>query len=134
MNVVLDSNVIIAAFASTGLCHSLFELCVERFTIILSEFILGEVRDNLHRKLKMPSKNIEPVIEYLREFCTIVEYTKLTEPVSRDKDDDEILALARSNHVKYIVTGDKDLLSLKRYCNIKIAGPREFWIIAKKNS
>jgi putative PIN family toxin of toxin-antitoxin system len=54
MKVVLDSNVIIAAFATRGLSNALFELCLDRHTIITSEFILDEVHRAFHQKLRMP--------------------------------------------------------------------------------
>ncbi len=47
MRVVLDSSIIIAAFASRGLCSSLFELCIEKHEVIISEQILRIVSKNL---------------------------------------------------------------------------------------
>jgi predicted nucleic acid-binding protein len=43
MRIVLDTNVIVAAFAARGLCADVFEVCLENHTIIISEFILSEV-------------------------------------------------------------------------------------------
>jgi predicted nucleic acid-binding protein len=40
MKIVFDSNVIIAAFAAKGLCHTLFEYCVEKHDVIVCEEIL----------------------------------------------------------------------------------------------
>ena len=37
MKIVLDTNVIIAAFATRGLCSPIFELCLDRFDVALSE-------------------------------------------------------------------------------------------------
>ena len=45
-------------------------------------------------------------------------------PVCRDPDDDRILACASEAHAEYIVTGDEDLLVLKRYSAIRIVKPR----------
>ena len=92
MKVILDSNVIVAAFAARGLCHSLFELCLDRCRIIISEHILSEVYRILHEKFKMPRSRVDAVRAYLVEFCENAHYEKLKEPTCRDKDDDEILA------------------------------------------
>ena len=46
--------------------------------------------------------------------------------VSRDPDDDNILAAALASGADFIVTGDLDLLHLKSYHKIKILTPREF--------
>lgn len=131
MKVVLDSNIIIAAFSSQGLCHSVFELCIDRFTIIISEFILSEVFRALNEKLKMPKKNVEMIVDYLREFCVIAAYDKLPKRVCRDKDDDEILALAKGSDAEFIITGDKDLLDLVKFSTTKIITPREFWSVVR---
>jgi len=56
---------------------------------------------------------------------------KLTKTLSRDADDDNILAAAGSKKVDCIVTGDKDLLVIKKYKNIKILSPRDFWSFEK---
>ncbi|MBU4292925.1 MAG: hypothetical protein KJ770_02595 [Actinobacteria bacterium] len=52
-------------------------------------------------------------------------------PISGDKKDDEILALAKSSSFKYIVTGDKDLLVLINFEDIRIINPRQLWEITK---
>jgi predicted nucleic acid-binding protein len=47
-------------------------------------------------------------------------------PVSRDPDDDHVLAAAVVGEADCIVTGDKDLLVLDPYEGIRIVTPREF--------
>ena len=59
MKTILDTSVIIAAFASRGLCHAVFELCLDRCEIVLSEEILREVLMNLNRKIKLPLPQCE---------------------------------------------------------------------------
>jgi len=127
MKVVLDSNVIVSAFATRGLCASLFEILLASEEIIISEHILYEVKRVLRIKIKLPEKNTSEIIDYLRESCSVLDYNKLISNVCRDKDDDKILALAFSNGIKLIVTGDKDILSLKKYKTIKILSPKEYW-------
>ena len=131
MKIVLDSNIIIAAFSSRGLCTSVFELCLDRYTIVISDFILSEVSRILHNKFKMPFRNVSAIVAYLKEFCIVTSYDKLPKRICRHQFDDEILALAISNGVDCIITGDKDLLDLKDYQSIKIVSPRQFWVIAR---
>jgi putative PIN family toxin of toxin-antitoxin system len=134
MRIVIDSNVIVAAFGSRGLCYSIFELSLERCAIITSEFILREVESTLLNKFRVSPKAVNEIIEYIKEFCTICRYNRPGKEVCRDKDDDEILALASDNKVAYIITGDKDLLVLKKYGSVKIISPREFWTIVKSEN
>ena len=55
MRVVLDTNVLPAAFGTRGLCEAVFQVCLERHEIILSGHILNEVRTNLTTKFKVPA-------------------------------------------------------------------------------
>lgn len=47
--------------------------------------------------------------------------------VSRDKDDVTIIGIVLSGKAGLIITGDDDLLMLKKYKDIDIVTPREFW-------
>jgi predicted nucleic acid-binding protein len=71
MKVILDTNVIVAAFAARGLCNAVFELCLDRFEIILSEPILKEIFINLNRKIKLPLPQCDLIVSYLRRFRQI---------------------------------------------------------------
>lgn len=133
MKIVLDSNVIIAAFSGRGLCTSLFELCIEKYNVIISDQILDEVYRILTKNFKIPKNNVNMIINYLKEFCEKKDYEIIQEKICRDKDDDGIIFLAVSNKAEYIITGDKDLLVLKKYKSTKIITPRDFWEISKKD-
>jgi predicted nucleic acid-binding protein len=47
VKVVLDTNVLLAAFAARGLCEAVFEACPASHEIILSDHILGELQRHL---------------------------------------------------------------------------------------
>jgi len=127
MRVVLDTNVIIAAFASRGLCSEVFEVCLSGHSVITSEFILSEVREKLFQKIRLPQAIVRNIITYLRDMSEIVRPEPINELVCRDKADNFIIGTALGGKVKLIITGDKDLLSLEKYKGIKIVTPREFW-------
>ena len=125
--IVLDTNVIIAAFTARGLANSVFELCLDNCEIIISEHIINEVSDKLTGKLKVPPEIVNEIINFLKDSCTISEYALLEKNVCRDIKDDNILALASSSKSKYIITGDKDLLILNKFKKIHIVNPRQLW-------
>jgi putative PIN family toxin of toxin-antitoxin system len=131
MRVILDTNVILAAFAGRGLANAVFELCLDKHEIIISEHILLELQSNLQKKLKMPKDRARKIIEYLKEFCTLSRYKKLDKVICRDPDDMRILGISEVTKPDYIVTGDMDLLVLKEFHSIPIITPREFWEISK---
>jgi putative PIN family toxin of toxin-antitoxin system len=131
MKLVLDSNVIIAAFATRGLCSSLFEYCLESCEIILSEPIIAEVEQNLRKKIKLPKSITIQIESYLRSTSTVIELADVDSSICRDKSDLAILGTAKAGGAKYIVSGDRDLLILKKYSGIAIIDPRTFWQAVK---
>ena len=126
MRIVLDTNVLIAAFIARGICHQLLEHCVSHHELVISEFILDEVREKLGAKFKFTSEIASEVIALLRSRMEIVKPASLAKPVCRDADDDNILAAAVAGNCDCIITGDKDLLVLKQFQGIDILSPSEF--------
>lgn len=131
MRVVLDTNVIIAAFATRGLCSEVFQVCVERHHVVLSNNILSEVKEKLAKKINLPQHIIKDIILYLSDISELVEPSKLERPVCRDKKDDMVIETALSGNADCIITGDQDLLVLKKHKKIEIITPRTFWNYSK---
>ncbi|MDH5203347.1 MAG: putative toxin-antitoxin system toxin component, PIN family [Nitrospirota bacterium] len=131
MKAVLDTNVIIAAFASRGLCAELFEVCLVDHTIVISEHILSEIQKKLIEKIHLPQSTDQNIIDYLRSIAEIFE-PEHVESVCRDKDDNKIIGTALAGSARFIITGDGDLLSLKKYKGVRIINPREYWSLLRK--
>ncbi len=127
MKILFDTNVIFAGFATRGLAQAVFELCLGKHTIIISESILSELSSHLKKKLKMPQEKVRLIIDYLRESCLLGEEASIKKSACRDKKDIHILGLAEKMRPDFIVTGDMDLLVLKKYRTTSIVNPREFW-------
>ena len=127
MTVVLDTNVIFAAFAARGLCESVFELCLDRHPIAMSEALLQELTRNLASKIHLDPARISQIEGFVRSVSRVVPVAPLATPVCRDTDDNHILALAIASASGTIITGDKDLLILQRYESVEILSPRSFW-------
>ena len=126
MKIVLDANVVIAAFASRGLCDSILELCLHSHKIILSQELLDEIVRNLRRKIKLPGWIVEDIERLLQEHAFMVSPVPLAADLCRDPDDIKILGLAVAANADFIVTGDKDLLVLKEFKGVPIVTPRSF--------
>lgn len=129
MRIVLDANVIVAAFAARGLCESVLELCLDRHEILLSEPLLDEIRKNLRKKTKLPTHIIEQIEHLLRENRTILVPEPIPSNACRDPNDTHVLGLAVAGQAECLVTGDDDLLVLKRFRQCRILNPREFSIL-----
>lgn len=128
MRAVFDTNVLVAAFLTEGICSTLL-LRARRgeCELILSTDIIKEFERTLRRKFLVSQSEMSNVRKVLAE-ATLDVFQKVNPiaPVCRDPDDDRILACAREAHADYIVTGDQDLLVLKRYGTTRIVTPRDF--------
>ncbi len=127
MKVVLDTNVIIAAFATHGLCHLLVESALAHHEIVLSPALLTEIHANLKKKVKLPDERIKLILRFLQNHSVFIKDKKIAGIRCRDHSDIKVLALAINGGADVIVTGDEDLLVLKNRFQVDILSPREFW-------
>lgn len=127
MRLLLDTNVLIAAFISRGVCHELLAYCVYNHQLITSRALLQEFQQKLVSKFSFTRSEVRDAVSLLVSRFEIVEPAVLDKPVSRDPNDDFILAAALGGNCDCIITGDKDLKVLKHYRQIPILSPAEFW-------
>jgi uncharacterized protein len=132
MRIVLDANVVIAAFAARGLCDTILEFCLESHDILLSEDLILEISSNLSRKLKIAPQVVDKIMTLLRDNAEVLVPEHLSSKLCRDPDDLHVLGLAVTGKADCIVTGDKDLLVLKKFSGIAILSPREFSVFIRK--
>ena len=132
MRIVPDANVIVAAFAARGLCESLFEHCLGSHDILLSKPLLDEVSRNLSRKVKLDRRTVEDIQRLLRKSGPVLQPASVAPDACRDAADLHVLGLAKSGKADYIVTGDDDLLTLKRFGRCRIVTPRQFWSLSQR--
>ncbi len=131
MKVVLDTNVIIAAFATRGLCADLFELCLADHQVIASNYILDEVEEKLLQKLRLPASRVADIRRYLDGVATVVIPLEVALETCRDTDDLPVIGTALAAQAEVLVTGDDDLLSLGSVESVRIVSPRRFWEMLK---
>lgn len=129
MKIVFDTNVLFAAFVTHGVCAGLYEECLSCGRIVVSRFILEELREKLLVKAKLGLSEVREVLAAVRADAEIVETQPLAAPVCRDAEDDEILATALAAKADALVTGDKDLLVFEPYECIPILEPRDRLIL-----
>ena len=132
MKVILDANVLIAAFAARGLCEAVLEFCIEAHEIFLSDGILEDVEEKLVQKLKLPKDIAKGIRSFLADQANLVEPIQLQPSICRDPDDLKVLGLVPSCMADVLITGDQDLLVLKRFESARIMTPREFWEVNQK--
>jgi len=129
LRVFLDTNIIVSAFATRGLCADLFREILAAHTLVTSEYILSETQDVLARGFKVPEETVIEIIALLRRQEMVITPATLPQLSIRDRDDLPVVAAAIEAKADYLVSGDKDILSLIPLNDIKIATPREFWTV-----
>ena len=127
MKIVLDTNVLIAAFITHGTCNELLEDCAVNHELFLSQFILNELQNKLVRKFRFTEHEANSVVQLLTTRCAVVTPLQLTESICRDADDDKIIGTALAGNCDCIVTGDKDLLDLREAKGIRMVSPSDSW-------
>lgn len=88
----------------------------ERFELVISPAVLDELRDVLLRPSFRRWITAEDAVEYvdgLEDDADLVPDLEEVPVVSRDRDDDYLIALARSAGADYIVSGDQDLTCIE---------------------
>lgn len=134
MKVFLDTNVLVAAFATRGLCADVLRAVLAEHELILGEAVLTEFRRVLSKKFKVPPDGVRSA-EAVFEGITPVK--KPSTPSSlelRDAADGWVLASAEISGVDVLVTGDEDLLSVAGDSVIPIVSPRAFWELLRSGS
>ena len=128
MKAVFDTNVLIAAFLTEGICSGLLIRARKRaFNLVLCDDIIREFEGILKKKFKLTSADIAEISAIVLEAASEILHKLDPIPnVCRDPNDDMIIACAIDAAADYIVTGDEDLLILKRHKNIVIVNPRNF--------
>jgi putative PIN family toxin of toxin-antitoxin system len=115
----------------TSKSHVLIEqIRTGALTLVSSPALLAELaevaaRSKFKDMLARSNTNPELMLAQVRLLAEIVDPPPLPEPVSRDPDDDAVLALAAAARPDLIITGDKDLLILGSHAGVPIVSPAE---------
>jgi putative PIN family toxin of toxin-antitoxin system len=119
--VVIDTNVLVSAFINNGKPRKLLLKLLEEHTVILSSQMLAELADVLSRdKFFVTSSQVDRFISVLVRKTKIVSVDSSFKVILEDPDDDIVLNTALSGKADYIVTGDKHLLSLRKFEKIEV--------------
>ena len=128
MRVVIDTNVLISGIFWSGIPFEILDLWVQNKIVLLtSQFILSEYARVLQEYgLKRNRTDLtEAWLHFIVQHSHII-HTHRKFHVCRDVDDDMYLDCAVEGAAKYIVSGDKDLLTLQNFMGVKIVSPKNF--------
>ena len=133
MKIVIDTNVVASAVFFGGRPRELLEkLLLGELTAFVSPEIMEEYQATLRRlQEKYPQKAVNVPLTQIVTACRLIE-PKTTVHVCRDPDDDKFIACAVDSKSLYIVSGDRDLLTVGKYQDVEIVTVADFFLLALK--
>jgi putative PIN family toxin of toxin-antitoxin system len=123
---VIDTNVLLSGLLWRGTPHMLIEqVRAGAITLVTSPALIAELAETIHRpkfRAVLARSHTDPawMLSEIRRLAEIVDPPTLPAPVSRDPDDDAVLALAVASQADLIISGDADLLTLGAHGTIPI--------------
>lgn len=124
--VVIDTNVWLSALYFAGKPAQIINLVEEeKVTSVTSSFILDEIQEKLVSKFDTPRAYANGTVSYIESISEKVSIEAATFNI-RDLDDNPIIETANKGECRFIITGDKDLLTFGRYRSIHVVTPSEF--------
>ena len=132
MRVFLDTNVLVSAFATRGICADVLRVVITEHSLVTGEVVLRELGRMLRKRIGLPPGAINEIDEFLREHEVAPRPATRAAIPKRDPDDQWVLASAIESRVDVLVTGDRDLLDIAADAPIKIVDPRGFWDLVRK--
>ena len=127
MKVLLDTNVIVSAVTTRGLCADVFRAVIGAHELVICPQVIEETDRILRTKFSVPDDLIREYRELIRQDAVLVEPNDLPDISIRDKDDAAIIGAAIAGRVDVLVTGDKELQDMGSFRQVRILSPRAFW-------
>lgn len=127
MRVILDTNILLSALLSPlGTPAKLLDAWERRrFTLVACDALIAELREVAGRpffRTRLRSSAAELLAAGVRDFSLFCEDVP-SGAVAPDPKDSYLLALAEVGQADFLLTGDKELLSLKRYKSTRLIPP-----------
>lgn len=130
MKVVIDTNVFVASFLNpAGTPRKIIDLWKDGpIVLCLCAGIIEEYIEVLSRLGLEGESELEELLEVFRRKVHIhfVAIDRQIKAVAADPEDDKFLECALSAQASLIVSGDKHLLNLKSYKDIRVVSPSQF--------
>jgi putative PIN family toxin of toxin-antitoxin system len=128
MKVILDTNVLVSGIFFTGPPYQILKAWhAGKLKLIISPEILEEYqRVGAALAEKFPAIDLGKILELVTIKAEMVQAQSLPVPVCVDPDDDKFLACALASKCKVIVSGDKHLLDVSGFREVRVLKPRDF--------
>ena len=128
MKTVLDTNVFVSSFFGGNPRRVLDLWEAGELTLCLSKDVLDEYIAVLERLFGSEKAELKELLDLLAKGPNILFTIKTPalHIVDDDPDDDKFIACAIALKAEFLVTGDKALLRIGSYGNVRIVTPADF--------
>jgi len=128
MNVVIDTNIFVSSFFG-GNPRKIIDLWKkEKITLCLSNTILNEYVDVLCKIGLKDEHELDELLDLFSRGFNLLFTTKTPKIkiIKNDPDDDKFIECAVALKADAVITGDREVLAIKKYMGIKIVTPQRF--------
>ena len=132
MRVFFDTNVLVSAFATRGLCADVLRQALVEHEVVTGEIVIKELRHVLPTQLGLPKRAVDEVEQFLRSQEVIAVPEELPDISIRDSTDLKVLATAMAAKADVLVTGDRDSLDIASELPLRVLDPRGFWNLLRQ--
>jgi len=128
VRIVLDTNVFISAFFWGGNPRIVLERCIEGIDeLICSREILRELHTVMLRpKFGLEEAQVDYYLKAIEDITRIVVVPDTIKKLCRDSNDDHVIACAVMGNANGLITGDEDLIVMKRHEGVMIYSPEGY--------
>ena len=128
MRIIIDTNIVISGAFFNGLPKTILKsVADEKFDVFISDEILKEYHKSVNEMLEKDKYHLNfALFEAFMKSIKMIE-SKSNVKICRDPDDDKFINCAIDAKAIYIVSGDKDLLTIGQYEDIEIVTAKEFY-------
>lgn len=127
MRVALDTNVLVSALTTRGICEDVLSAVLAEHQLVLGEAVLTELRRVLDKKMRMQPELAEEAVAFLRSQAVIVASAPALPLEIRDSEDVVVVSEAVAGLAEVLVTGDRDILDAAETLPVAAVSPRELW-------
>ncbi len=123
---VIDTNVFLSGLLFGGKPEKILKLWMKKkFIVCISPKLKAEIINKLRYKFEVEESFIQEISDRLDRLCE--KYIpKHRVKICKDPTDNFLLELARASGAKYLISGDKLVLDLKKYKETQIISPASF--------
>ena len=131
MRLVLDTNVVAFGLLWNGAPAQLLDAAqADEVELFSSRTLIAELTRILRRAkfakaLAASGLSLDELVLGYAELVTLVTPANIPPTILRDPDDDHVLACTVAANAELVVSGDRDLLEIKTFREIRIVGAAE---------